>query len=167
MQFKQLRIKAWKSQDYNEVWTCNLAKPVRRSKQLSYEALTLWARHLWVLMSPWRTDVKWYMKCFINWTADFELCIITKTLNYVSLPKRSRQEIPTDRSQASAAVWGVLGESSLRKCWNLEARKCYFNYLIFGLKLGCVTQAPPAPPSLSLQQIFSLKFLCLLLQIVY
>ena len=37
--------------------------------------LTLGAGHLWVLMSPWRMDVKWYMKCFIYWTADFEICI--------------------------------------------------------------------------------------------
>ena len=29
---------AWKSQDFNEVWTCDLATPVRRSNQLSYEA---------------------------------------------------------------------------------------------------------------------------------
>ena len=32
--------------------------------------LTLGARHLWVLMSPWRMDVKWCMKCFIYWTVD-------------------------------------------------------------------------------------------------
>ena len=32
--------------------------------------LTLGAGHLWVLMSTWRMDVKWYMKCFIYWTAD-------------------------------------------------------------------------------------------------
>ena len=30
--------------------------------------LTLGAGHLWVLMNPWRMDVKWYMKCFIYWT---------------------------------------------------------------------------------------------------
>ena len=30
--------------------------------------LTMGAGHLWVLMSPWRMDVKWYMKCFIYWT---------------------------------------------------------------------------------------------------
>ena len=34
--------------------------------------LTLGAGHLWVLMSPWRTGVKWYMKCFICWTADMK-----------------------------------------------------------------------------------------------
>ena len=38
LQFKQLRIEAWKSQDFNGVWTHDLAIPVRRSKQLSYEA---------------------------------------------------------------------------------------------------------------------------------
>ena len=37
-QFKQLRIEAWKSQDFNGVWTRDLAIPVRRSHQLSYEA---------------------------------------------------------------------------------------------------------------------------------
>ena len=32
--------------------------------------LTLGAGHLWVLMSPWGMNSKWYMKCFIYWTAD-------------------------------------------------------------------------------------------------
>ena len=34
--------------------------------------LTLGAGHLWVLMSPWGMNVKWYMKCFIYWTADLK-----------------------------------------------------------------------------------------------
>ena len=38
MQFKQLRIEAWKGQDFNRVWTRDLAIPVRPSNQLSYEA---------------------------------------------------------------------------------------------------------------------------------
>ena len=38
MQFKQLRIEPWKSQDFNGVWTRDLTIPVRRSNQLSYEA---------------------------------------------------------------------------------------------------------------------------------
>ena len=33
-----MRIEAWKSQDFNGVWTRDLAIPVRRSNQLSYEA---------------------------------------------------------------------------------------------------------------------------------
>ena len=38
MQFKQLRIEAWKSQDFNGVYTHDLAIRVRRSNQMSYEA---------------------------------------------------------------------------------------------------------------------------------
>ena len=38
LQFKQLRIEARKSQDFNGVWTRDLTIPVRRSNQLSYEA---------------------------------------------------------------------------------------------------------------------------------
>ena len=34
----ELRIEAWKSQVFNGVWTRDLAMPVRRSNQLSYEA---------------------------------------------------------------------------------------------------------------------------------
>ena len=37
MQFKQLRIETCKSQDFNGVWTRDLASPVRRTNQLSYE----------------------------------------------------------------------------------------------------------------------------------
>ena len=36
--FLQLRREAWKIQDFNWVWTRDLAIPVRRSNQLSYEA---------------------------------------------------------------------------------------------------------------------------------
>ena len=38
MQFEQLRVEVWKSQDFNGVWTRDLAVPLRRSNQLSYEA---------------------------------------------------------------------------------------------------------------------------------
>ena len=38
MQFKHMRIEAWKSQDFNGVWTHDLAIPVRLSNELSYEA---------------------------------------------------------------------------------------------------------------------------------
>ena len=37
-QFKQLRIEAWESQDFNGVWTHDLAIPVPCSNQLSYIA---------------------------------------------------------------------------------------------------------------------------------
>ena len=32
------KVEAWKSQDFNGIWTRDLAIPVRRSNQLSYEA---------------------------------------------------------------------------------------------------------------------------------
>ena len=35
-QLKQLRMEAWKSQDFNGVWNCDLDIPVRRSNQLSW-----------------------------------------------------------------------------------------------------------------------------------
>ena len=44
--------------------------------------LTLGAGHLWVLMSPWRMDVKLYMKCFIYWTAD-STASLRNCLSYV------------------------------------------------------------------------------------
>ena len=37
-QFLQLRREVWKIQELNGVWTRDLAIPVRRSNQLSYEA---------------------------------------------------------------------------------------------------------------------------------
>ena len=37
-QFLQLRVEAWKIQDFNGVWIRDLAIPVRRSNQLGYEA---------------------------------------------------------------------------------------------------------------------------------
>ena len=42
--------------------------------QVSYDHrwLTLGAGHLWVPMSPWGMDVKWYIKYFICWTADLK-----------------------------------------------------------------------------------------------
>ena len=67
-QFKQLRIEAWKSQDFNGLI------------RYRWDALTNWAMkpltlggdHLWVLISTWRMDVPWYMTCFIYWTADLK-----------------------------------------------------------------------------------------------
>ena len=47
-QFLQLRKEAWIIQDFNGVWTRDLALLVRRSNQLSYEA----TGRLWVPMFP-------------------------------------------------------------------------------------------------------------------
>ena len=47
-QFLQLRKEAWKKkiQDFNGAWTRDLAIPVRRSNQLSYEATDVGSRSI-------------------------------------------------------------------------------------------------------------------------
>ena len=52
-QFLQLRREAWNIQDFNGIWTRDLAIPVRRSNQLSYEA-TEFFRQLQKLRSQLR-----------------------------------------------------------------------------------------------------------------
>ena len=66
-QFLQLRREAWKIQDFNRVWTRDLAIPVRRSNQLSYEATDVGS---WLFVGsngPVRNEsmMKWYMKWII------------------------------------------------------------------------------------------------------
>ena len=41
-------IEAWKSQDFNGIWTHDLAIPLRPSNQLSYEAADIgnWSFHI-------------------------------------------------------------------------------------------------------------------------
>ena len=70
-QFKQLRmIEACKSQDFNGVWTRDLAIPVRRSHQLSYEATDDESWSFVGSKEPVRMNEKWYMTCFVFRTAD-------------------------------------------------------------------------------------------------
>ena len=72
-QFKQLRLEAWKSQDFNGVWTSDLAIPVRRSNQLSYEATDVGSRSFVSSNEPVKNGFEViYMKCFIYWTADLK-----------------------------------------------------------------------------------------------
>ena len=42
-------LEAWKSQDFNRVWTCNLPMLVRCSNQLSYEATDVGS---WSFLGP-------------------------------------------------------------------------------------------------------------------
>ena len=63
-QSKQLHIEAWQSQDFNGVWTRDLAIPCDALTNWTMKPLILKAGHLWVQMSPWRMDLEWYMKCF-------------------------------------------------------------------------------------------------------
>ena len=64
-QFLQLRREAWKFQDFNGIWTRDLSIPVRRSKQLSYEATDVRGWSFVGSNVPERNEstMKWYM----NW----------------------------------------------------------------------------------------------------
>ena len=66
-QFLQLRKEAWKIQDFNGVWTRDLAIPVRRSNQLSYEATDVGSWSFVGSNVPVRNEsmMKWYMKWII------------------------------------------------------------------------------------------------------
>ena len=69
----QLRKEAWKKiQDFNGVWTRDLAIPVRCSTNWAMKPLTLGAGQLWVHMFPWK---KWVLMIYeINhiWTAEMK-----------------------------------------------------------------------------------------------
>ena len=59
-QFMQLHKEAWKKkiQDFNGVWTRDLAIPVRCSTNWAMKPLTLGEGQLWVHMFPWK---KWVL----------------------------------------------------------------------------------------------------------
>ena len=67
-QFLQLRKEAWKIQDVNGIWTRDLAIPVQRSNQLSYDYIYI-SHWRWELESdvPVRNEstMKWCMKWII------------------------------------------------------------------------------------------------------
>ena len=68
MQFFKLRRKAWKFQDFNEVWTFDLTIPVPCSNQLSYEANDVGSWSFVGSNVPVRNEsmMKWYMKWIIH-----------------------------------------------------------------------------------------------------
>ena len=65
--FLQLRREAWKIQDFNGIWARDLAIPVRRSNQLSYEATDVGSWSFVGSNVPVRNEstMKWYMKWII------------------------------------------------------------------------------------------------------
>ena len=61
-------IEAWKSQDFNRVWTHDLEIPMRRSNQLSYEATDIGSGSFEGSYEPVRNECEviiTYMKSFI------------------------------------------------------------------------------------------------------
>ena len=74
-QFLQLRREAWKIQDFNGVWTRDLAIPARRSNQLSYKATDVGSLPWGMIMNQWWNGI-WnesYMNCRyeIKWSYVF------------------------------------------------------------------------------------------------
>ena len=67
MQILQLRKEAWKIQDFNVIWTNDLAIPVRRSNQLSNKATDVGSWSFVGSNVPVRNEsmMKWYMKWII------------------------------------------------------------------------------------------------------
>ena len=70
-QFLQLRKEAWKIQDFNGVWTGDVAIPVRRSNQLSYEATDVGSWSFVGSNVPVRNEstIKWYI-----WNGSYMNC---------------------------------------------------------------------------------------------
>ena len=87
--------------------------------------LTLGAGHLWVLMSPWGMDVKWYMKCFIYWTADLKSSKLWSSQLWTQF-KQYRCDALTNlerrtgfaRSRVQTPLKSWLFQASLRNCLN-------------------------------------------------
>ena len=92
-QFLQLRREAWKIQDFNGVWTHDLAIPVWRSNQLSYEAteliiyelriwnqVKLWSSQLWEQFLQLRREA-WKIRDFN--CISFVMTFLSQMKNYV------------------------------------------------------------------------------------
>ena len=75
--FKQLCIEAWKSQDFNGVWTRDLAIPVRRSNQLSYEATDVGTWSFVSSNEPVREEWMWSLTCSGFYTQLLKFAFIT------------------------------------------------------------------------------------------
>ena len=101
--FKQLRREPWKSQNFNGVWTCDIATPVRRSKQLSYEATYV---ESWSFVSsnePVRNECEVLYEMFHTLNCGFEikLAMIFAVMNAVFKQLR----IEAWKSQDMNGVW--------------------------------------------------------------
>ena len=95
-------IEAWKSHDFNGVWTRDLAIQVRRSNQLSYEATDVRSWSFVGSNEPVRNECE-YMKSFIYRTADVKSSKLWSS--QLSLHKNrigQKQEI----FRAFCDVWG-------------------------------------------------------------
>ena len=84
-QFKQLRIEAWKSQDFNGVWIRDLVIPVRRSNQLSYESTDIGSWSLVSSNEPVKNgcEVIYEMFHILNWGFEIKWAMIIAVTNAI------------------------------------------------------------------------------------
>ena len=141
MQFLQLRREAWKIQDFNGVWTRDLAIPVRCSNQLSYEATDVGSWSFVGSNGPWGMNQwwngiwnEWYMNggYEIKWSYDLR-SYECNFYNCVEKPEKFRTstgfEPVTSRFRCDALTnWAMkpltLGAGHL---WVLMVREEWIN----------------------------------------
>ena len=133
-QLLQFRREAWKIQDFNGIWTRDLASPVRRSTQLSYEATDA---ERWSFVGsnvPVRNEsmMKWYiwngsyMNCGyeIKWSYD-PRSYERNYCNYVEKPEKFRTstgfEPVTSRYRCDALTMSPCG--GCKVCFDSGVRK--------------------------------------------
>ena len=136
-QFKQLRKEAWKKkiQDFNGVWTRDLAIPVRCSTNWAMKPLTLGAGQLWVHMFPWK---KWVLMIYewiiyelrkMKWNEGMIVAVKRNLSNCVKKPEKKKKfrtstgfEPVTSRYRCDAlptelkrtmALWSPKGRENL------------------------------------------------------
>ena len=115
MQFKQLRIEALKSQDFNGVWTRDLAIPVQCSNQLSYEATDVGSWSFVSSNDPVKNGCEVIYEIFI---------IELRIWNQVSYDHRSYER--------NLSNWRALGKNVLTD--NLRFLICAQKWLTFCMR---------------------------------
>ena len=110
--------------------------------------LTLGAGHLWILMSPWRMDVKWYMKCFIYWIADLKSSKPWSSQLWTQFKQLRREAWKSQERRTGIARSGVqtplkswLFQASLRNCLNCVHNCDDHGLLVILLSIYCISLA--------------------------
>ena len=85
-QFKQLHIEAWKSLDFNGVWTRDLAIPVQCSNQLSYEATDVGSWSFVGSNKPVRNDTPQFNIWSISYITSHWFFCLSKQLALTKMP---------------------------------------------------------------------------------
>ena len=128
-QFLQLRREAWKIQDFNGVWIRDLAIPVRRSNQLSYEATDVGSWSFVGSNGPVRNEsvMKWYIKWII-----FELRIwnqvkLWSSQLWTQFLQLRREEAWKIQDFNAGHLWVLMVPWGMNQWWNGIWNESYMN----------------------------------------